>query len=185
LPLQATNALSAPRFAALYARQRYAELQVLVTNVIRWTFWPSLAIALILIAFGPIILRLFGPGFEQGFTVLVILMLGQLVNAFAGPVGNLLNMTGYQVLTARVLGLSATLGVVLGVAFTRAWGTAGTAIAFSGVMMLWNLVLWGLVIHKLDIHPSLLRNRAGRGASVRNVTNATNEPIRLVDEDSK
>ena len=123
------------------------------------TFWPSLAVALILVAFGPTILRLFGPGFEQGYTVLVILTLGQLVNAFAGPVAILLNMTGHQNVTARVLGINAILGVALGLALTRIWGIIGTALAFSAAMALWNALLAIMAIRKLNIYTSVLRQR--------------------------
>ena len=153
-PLFAVNALSAPKFAALHAQQRQLELQALVTNVTRWTFWPSLAIALALVAFGSIVLRLFGPGFEQGYATLLILTLGQLVNAFTGPVGSLLNMTGHQVVTARVLSTSAIFGVAFGLAFTRIWGSVGTAIAFSGAMVLWNAWLAIFAIRKLALVPA-------------------------------
>ncbi len=141
----------------LHARERQGELQTLVTDITRWTFWPSLAVALILVAFGPTILRLFGPGFEQGSTVLAILTLGQLVNAFTGPVAMLLNMTGHQNVTARVLGINAILGAGLGLALTQIWGIIGTAVAFSAAIVLWNAWLWGLVVRKLEIYPSLLR----------------------------
>src|SRR5262249_8331692 len=119
----------------------------------------------ILIAFGSSVLRLFGPGFEEGHTVLFILVLGQLVNAFTGPVGNLLNMTGHQAVTARVLGAGALVGIALGLVFTQLWGTVGTASAFSGAMMLWNAWLWVLVVRKLKIHPSFFRrwNRSFAG----------------------
>ena len=157
LPLYAATALGAPKFAALHSQQRRLELQALVTNVTRWTFWPSLAIALIFVAFGPIVLRLFGPGFEQGHAMLSILTLGQLVNAFAGPVLSLLNMTGHQVVAARVLSTSAILGVVFGLVLTPIWGSFGTAVAFSGAMMLWNAWLAISVIRKLEIYPSLPR----------------------------
>ncbi len=156
-PLQATNALSAPRFSALHAQQYRVELQALVTNVVRWSFWPSLAIAFILSAFGSTILRLFGPDFEQGYSVLLILTLGHLVSAFTGPVVNLLSMTGHQAVTARVVGTTAILSVALGLAFTRMWGIVGTALAFSGGMVLWNAWLAILVVWKLDIYPPCLR----------------------------
>ena len=154
-PLYAATALSAPRFAALHAQHRQLDLQALVTDVTRWTFWPSLVIAVIFVAFGSMVLRLFGPGFEQGYAVLLILTLGQLVNAFTGPVTSLLNMTGHQTVTARVLGMSAIFGVAFGLAFTRIWGNVGTAIAFSGAMALWNAWLMIFVIRKLEIYPSL------------------------------
>jgi O-antigen/teichoic acid export membrane protein len=120
LPLYAATALGAPKFAALHFQQRQVELQALVTNVTRWTFWPSLVIALIFVAFGSLVLRLFGPGFEQGYGTLLILTVGQLVNAFTGPVLSLLNMTGHQVVTARVLSMSAIFGVV------SAWFSLGS-----------------------------------------------------------
>ena len=49
-------------------------------------FWPSLAIALAYVAFGAMVLSLFGPGFEHGYPVLVILSCGQLASAVVGPV---------------------------------------------------------------------------------------------------
>ena len=52
LPIFAAVALGAPKFAALHAQQRRLELQALFTNIVRLTFWPSLAIALIFVAFG-------------------------------------------------------------------------------------------------------------------------------------
>jgi O-antigen/teichoic acid export membrane protein len=154
-PLYAATALTASKFAALHAQDRQLALQALVTDVTRWTFWPSLAIAVIFVAFGSIVLRLFGPGFEQGYTTLLILTLGQLVNAFSGPVTSLLNMTGNQIVTARVLSTSAIFAVAFGLASTRIWGSVGTAITFSGAIALWNALLVIFVIRKLEIYPFL------------------------------
>jgi O-antigen/teichoic acid export membrane protein len=157
LPTYAAVALGAPKFATLHAQHRRPELQALFTNIVRLTFWPSLAIAVIFVAFGSLVLRLFGPGFEQGYPVLLILTFGQLVIAFLGPVANLLNMTGHHVLTARVQTKGAILGVLLGLIFTRIWGTVGTAVAFSAAMALGNACLTIFVVRKLEIYPSLPR----------------------------
>ena len=166
-PLYAAVGVGGPKFAALHGQQRRLELQALVTDIVRWTFWPSLAIAMIFMTFGSIVLRLFGPGFEEGFAVLAILTLGQLVGAFVGPVISLLNMTGHQVETARVMSTSAILGVVFGVVFTRIWGSVGTAVAFSAAMVLWNVGLAIFAVRKLQIFPCLppitmTRRRAAR-----------------------
>jgi len=154
LPIFAAVALGAPKFAALHAQQRQLELQLLFTNIIQLTFWPSLVIALIFFAFGSTVLRLFGPGFEQGYPALLILSLGQLVSAFVGPVGNLLNMTGHHVVTARVQTTGAILAVVFGLVSTGIWGSVGTAVAFSAAMALGNAWLTILVVRKLEIYPS-------------------------------
>jgi O-antigen/teichoic acid export membrane protein len=121
------------------------------------TFWPALAIAVIFAAFGPFVLGLFGPGFERGYAALLILTLGQLVSAFVGPVVNLLNMTGHQAVTARVLTASATLAVVAGLLLTQAWGAIGTAVAFSAATLLWNARLAVFLVRKLEVLPSFLR----------------------------
>ena len=153
--LQATNALSAPKFAAIHSQGRQIELQTLVRDVTRWTFWPSLAIALALSTLGSAVLRLFGPGFEDAHVLLVIMALGQVANAFAGPVANLLSMTGHQTLTARVLASSALLYVLLSCFVTPIWGTIGAAFVLSGVTLLWNIWLMILVARKLHINPSI------------------------------
>ena len=155
LPVLAAVALGAPKFAALHAQHRHRELQALFTNIIRLTLWPSLAIAVFFVAFGSLVLRLFGPGFEQAYPVLLILTLGQLVSAFVGPVANLLNMTGHHVLTARVQTAGAILAVVMGLVFTPIWGSVGTAVAFAAAMALGNAWLAIFVVRKLEIYPSL------------------------------
>ena len=155
LPLFAAVALGAPKFAALHAQHRQIELQALFTNIVQLTFWPSLAIAIIFIAFGSMVLRLFGPGFEQGYPVLLILTLGQLLSSFVGPVANLLNMTGHHILTARVQATSAILAIVFGLVFTRNSGSVGTAVAFSAATALGNAWLTIFVVHKLEIYPSV------------------------------
>ena len=155
LPLFAAVALGAPKFAALHARQGRVELQALFASIVRLTFWPSLAIAVSFVAFGSLVLRLFGPGFEQGYRVLLILTLGQLVCALIGPVGHLLNMTGHHVVTARVQTTSAVLAVMFGLVLTPVWGSVGTAIAFAAAMAVGNAWLITFVVRKLDIFPPL------------------------------
>ena len=131
LPVYATVALGAPKFAALHAQHCRPELQALFTTIVRWTLGPSVAIALVFGIFGAMVLRLFGPGFEQGYPALMILTLGMLSGAFVGPVAHLLTMTGHQAITARVQITCAALAVVLGLAFTPLWGIVGTALGFA------------------------------------------------------
>jgi O-antigen/teichoic acid export membrane protein len=154
LPIYAAVALGAPKFAALYAQHRRPELQALFTNIIRLTFWPSLAVALVLAVGGSLVLRLFGPGFEKGYPVLVILALGQLASVSVGPVASVLMMTSHQALTARVQTTSAILAVGFGLVATWMWGSVGTACAFAAAMVLSNAVLTIFVVRELEIYPS-------------------------------
>jgi O-antigen/teichoic acid export membrane protein len=157
--LQASTALSAPKFASLHAQTRSSDLEVLFTSVIRWTFWPSLAIAFMLIAFRSPILRLFGLDSDNARWVLSILALGQLANTTAGPVTHLLAMTGHQLLTARVTGCSAVLYLLLALVATALWGTIGAALALVAASLFWNFWLAVLVVRKLKFHPGTFLQR--------------------------
>ena len=82
-----------------------------------------------LIVFNDSFLLLFGKDFVQGGMALIILSLGQLINAATGPVGALLTMTGQERGAAVVLGAGATLNVLLSVILVPILGLLGAAIA--------------------------------------------------------
>lgn len=151
--LQAVSALSTPKFAALHAQGRQVELQKFYKGVVRWTFWPSLGVAAAVVAFGAPILRLFGSDFASGHSVLAILVLAQLVNTIAGPVTNLLLMTGYQAPVARVVGLAAASYIPIGLLATSIFGTVGAAVALFGALLVANVWPAILAMRKLGIYP--------------------------------
>jgi O-antigen/teichoic acid export membrane protein len=115
-------------------------------------------------------LRLFGPGFEQGYPALLILTLGLLSGAFVGPVTNILTMTGHQGITARVQMTCAVLAVVLGLVFTPVWGIVGCALASAATMVLMNAWLTLFVVRKLEISPLLQVHLAPKTARSKDVS---------------
>jgi len=149
--LTAFNSITAPMIASLHASDDRTSMQQMVSTATRWTFWPSLIIALGLIFFGGPILNLFGSSFTAGRWPLALLALGQLANASVGPVGYLMSLTGYQDLTARVYGVSALVNVILNAAIIPFWGLAGAALVSMSTMILWNVWLYALVKKHLGI----------------------------------
>jgi O-antigen/teichoic acid export membrane protein len=127
--LFAIQAMLASQFSSLYAEKKHKQLAELFTGAIRWAFWPSLLAGVVLVVIGKPVLSLFGPGFVEGYTVLVILILSVLLKAAAGPVDLLLNMTGNQVRCAMVLGCSAVLNIILNILLIPRFGLVGAAIA--------------------------------------------------------
>jgi O-antigen/teichoic acid export membrane protein len=150
---QAAVASSAPQFAALHAHGRYTELRSLFSRLVRWTFWPSLAMTLALVLFASPILRLFGPDFDRGYLALVVLAFGQLTTVLAGPVASLLGMTGHQKTLAQALTGAAIVYVLVGSLFTQFWGMTGAALALCAVLAGSNAWLVRAAIHNLDIDP--------------------------------
>ncbi len=154
--LMAVNAAATPQFASLWALGRTDELQRLLTKVAGVIFWPSLAIALGIAALSGPILGLFGQEFHKARWALFILLASQLVNAAAGSVGYLLNVTGHHREASLALSCSAAACIVLAVAGVWAFGIIGAAFASMFGCALWNGWLYWLVVRKLGVHPSIL-----------------------------
>jgi O-antigen/teichoic acid export membrane protein len=152
----AVNAAAAPQFAALWALGRVEELQRLVTKLAGVIFWPSLAISVGIAALAGPLLGLFGPGFREARPALLVLIVGQLINAAAGSVGYLLTLTGFHREATRALGLSALACIALAAGGVWAFGLVGAALGSTIGFLLWNGSLYWMVVRKLGIHPSIL-----------------------------
>src|SRR5256885_11201987 len=92
----AMSATTAHRFAEYNAQGDKERLSAYVTHAIQWTFWPSLAATLVLLAFGKPLLWLFGPQFVAGYDIMFIAAIGLVVRSAIGPVERLLNKLGHQ-----------------------------------------------------------------------------------------
>ncbi len=127
----AVGSAVANRFAKLNARGDETALQELVKDSVNWTFWPSLLSALVILALGKPLLWLFGPGFENGYPVMMILVAGFMIRSSFGPVEFLLNMLGQQKMCAGILVISALATIILNFALVPTYGMVGAAVATS------------------------------------------------------
>lgn len=127
--LLATGAVVAPRFAALHAAGDKAGLAKLAVRSTMLTTASTVPLLLIFIVFPEPVLSMFGPQFVTGAQVLMILTIGQFVNAATGPCGYLLNMCGYHRIEGRIAVAGALLTVGLCFALIPFWGLAGAAAA--------------------------------------------------------
>jgi O-antigen/teichoic acid export membrane protein len=161
LALAAVTVLAAPTFASLQGDGDKDDLARVAVSTTRLAFWPTLAIVLVLVAFGDQVLALFGPEFVRGRWVLAILAIGQLFNAGVGAVGSLLNMTGHQKDSLRVFATTAGINLVLSIFLVPRLGLMGAALSTAVTTVLWNLWLHRLVYRRLGIRMWVL-NRSPR-----------------------
>jgi O-antigen/teichoic acid export membrane protein len=154
--IMAVNAAAAPQFASLWALGRVEELQRLVTKLAGVIFWPSLVIATGIAALSIPLLELFGPEFVVARSALLVLLIGQLVNAAAGSVGYLLTLTGFHREATFALGLSTVACIALTAIGVSTLGLLGAALGSMIGFTLWNGSLYWLVVRKLGLHPSIL-----------------------------
>jgi len=155
LVLLAVNTAFAPTLARLFAKGQRAQLERTVSRSTRLITLASLPIALSFILFGDLFLRLYGPEFTAARTALVILSLGQLVNAATGTVGMLLNMTGHERDTATAVGISAVLNVGLNAILIPRFGLEGAAAATALSTLTWNVLLSVFVYRRLGFYSLL------------------------------
>ena len=154
--LSAVNAIAAPMISELYAAKKYLELQRMVTIAARGISLYSIPVTLLILFFGNQILSLFGVEFVQGYSSLIILTAGQLVNALAGSVGFLMIMTGNHKKALFVTVCSLGLNFLLNINLIPILGINGAALATSITMIIRNLFLVYYVWKKLGIWSMLI-----------------------------
>ena len=163
LLLQSLNTVLSPDVARLAASvedgtrddDRGAELQRLVSRSVGLLFLATAATAGLFLLGAELFLGLFGEEFQAGRPAFAILVLGQLVNVAFGPVGMLLNMTGYERDVVAGVGFSAAFNVVANLVMIPRFGALGAAAATTASLVLWNLILLLRVRARLGIDPTL------------------------------
>jgi O-antigen/teichoic acid export membrane protein len=148
----AMSATTAHRFAEYHALGDQARLSAYVSHAIKWTFWPSLAATILLLALGKPLLWLFGPQFVGGYDIMFIAAIGLVVRAAIGPVERLLNMLGHQHICALAYALAFVMNVVLCVALVPRFGGHGAAAATSISLVFETVLLFWIVRKRLGLH---------------------------------
>lgn len=142
----------ANRFSAYEARGDREKLGEMMRQSVKWTFWPSLAAALLLLAVGKPLLWLFGPEFTSAYPVMFILAAGLVIKAMFGPAEFLLNMLGEQKLCALVLFATAMLNILFNLLLIPAFGLIGAASATALSLILAALMFFLAIKIRLKLN---------------------------------
>jgi O-antigen/teichoic acid export membrane protein len=148
----AMAATTAHRFAEYHALGDKARLSAYVVHAIKWTFWPSLAATVLLLAMGKPLLWLFGPQFVVGYDIMFIAAIGLMVRSAIGPVERLLNMLGHQHICALAYALAFAMNMVLCIALVPRFGGHGAAAATSISLVFETVVLFWIARQRLGLH---------------------------------
>jgi O-antigen/teichoic acid export membrane protein len=148
----AMSATTAHRFAEYHATGDSRRLSAYVRHAINWTFWPSLAATILLLALGEPLLRLFGAQFVTGYDIMFVAAIGLVVRSAIGPVERLLNMLGHQHICALAYALAFIMNVVLCIALVPRFGGHGAAAATSVSLVFETVLLFWIVRQRLGLH---------------------------------
>jgi O-antigen/teichoic acid export membrane protein len=148
----AMSATTAHRFAEYNAAGDKVRLSAYVAHAINWTFWPSLAATIVLLALGKPLLWLFGPQFVVGYDIMFVAAIGLVVRSAIGPVERLLNMLGQQKICALAYALAFVMNLVLCIALVPRYGGHGAAAATSISLCFETVLLFWIVRQRLGLH---------------------------------
>lgn len=147
----AVKAGVAQRYSQLLHSSDKARFASFVSDSVQWTFWPTLAIGVVLLAVGYPLLSLFGPAFTQGYLLLFVLIIGVIARASVGPTESLLNMSGNQNVCAALYAVALGINVVLNILLIPRFGLVGAAIATAIAMVFEASSLSLMVYRRLGI----------------------------------
>lgn len=148
----AINLVLGPRFAVLYAQNDRDSLQNLAVRSAQIVSSLYLGIAGFFLVFGRQFLGiLFGSSFTAAYSILLILLAGQMVNAIVGSVGWILNMSGYEMVAAKIMSFSVVVNVALNLVLIPRMGIRGSAFATTISVTIWNVLLLWQVKARLGI----------------------------------
>jgi O-antigen/teichoic acid export membrane protein len=137
----AVNATLMPLVARLHATARMDELGPVITRNVRAMAAFAVSVGCVLSIAAPQILGLFGAEFSSGAATLRILVLGWILNMFAGSASLVLVMTGREGVAARGLTLGLMINIPAAIWFSSMFGPAGAAWASVLSVVIWNSLL--------------------------------------------
>jgi O-antigen/teichoic acid export membrane protein len=138
--LQAITQAIAPQISALLAAKEHDRAETVYQAATTWLMVLSWPIYLAMMVFAPVLLKVFGDGFQGGRPVVVILSAAMLVSMACGPVDVVLLMGGRSWWSAANTVIALILNVVLNLLLIPRYGITGSAIAWNVSIVVRNLL---------------------------------------------
>lgn len=148
-PLIAINAFFGPIVARYHSQGQRLSLYRAVLMMIASSAGIGLVLTIGIFFLYPDIIGFIGRDFRLDASIILLLLLGQLINAATGPTTQLLNMTGHE-RDATTIVLASLLLTVVGLSLlVPQLGTDGAALVRAGVTALANLTYFTVAWSRL------------------------------------
>jgi len=151
--LSSFNTMFSPLISQMHSKKEHKELKILFTCITRWVFSLSLPLYILIAWYSVSISALFGDEYVSSEVCIMVLCLGQVVNALTGPSGNMLLMSGYAFINLWTNFVGLILMIFLNISLIPDYGIVGSAIAGGVALSVVNIVRVFLTWKKLDLHP--------------------------------
>lgn len=156
LPITSFNSIGMPKFGELHARKDYEGLRKTLKFSAKLIFLTTLALSLGLLLVHEWLLEFFGKEFIVDKTAFYILLFAQLVNAFGGSAGYILQMTGHQNSYKNCVLITILFTITMNMILIPTLGVTGAAISTFLSTFIYNGFLIYYINKKLNINPTIL-----------------------------
>ena len=153
----AVAASAAHHFTTYQVAGDRAGLETFAASTVRWIFWLSLALMLVILAAGEPLLMLFGPEYTVAQPVMMILAIGMMARASVGPAERLLTMLGHQRICAWAYVAAFAFNLGACILLVPEYGTIGAAIATAGGFVIESIALFIIAKRALGLHMFIWR----------------------------
>ena len=148
ITLMAINSIASPKFAEKFSNNDISGMGKVAMQSAKLIFWTTIPFASILLIFPKFFMGIYGSEFLIGVEVLRWLIIGRVVNALSGSVGNLMQMTGQQNNYMKILIAGSIINVTLNYILIPIYGIKGAAFASVCSLSFWNLTMVYMVKKK-------------------------------------
>ncbi|WP_156290948.1 flippase [Oceanobacillus salinisoli] len=151
--LIAVNTVFAPTISTLYHKGDLNKLAYMYKSITKWIVGVNLIAFSLILLFSKEIMRTFGSEYMIGSTALILIGIGQVVNAGVGSAGYIISMTGNPSYEAYINVLVVIINVLLNYTLIPIYGIEGAAFASLISLAIANLVRLVIVYKKHKFHP--------------------------------
>lgn len=134
-----------------YARGKRHKVAVLFHRANALSIIVCAAGTIVFVVAGAHLLGLFGDAFVAGYWALVVLGLGEICRAFAGPASQMLTLAGAERAAIPVFALGLAVLVALHVTLTPMFGVMGAAVAVLLTTLYWTAYLTAVAARKTGV----------------------------------
>ncbi|WP_254443422.1 lipopolysaccharide biosynthesis protein [Ruegeria arenilitoris] len=154
--LMAINIVAAPMLAAQLGKHDFDAAQTTCRRISLMLGMPTLASFLIFFLWGDEVLELFGPGYATAYPELIVISLGYLVSAFAGPTAQIMEMSGHERVHFVMLVVTTGLSLAALPVAVALWGSMGAAVCISCNLIALNTAAYIYIFRKIGISSGLV-----------------------------
>ena len=136
----AISSIAAPMFSSFFAKNDMEGMKKITRNIGYMNLAISTPIFILMLIFPSFVLDFFGEEFSAGVAPLIVLAIGQIINAICGPVMYILTMTGKEKKARNIIIVASVINLGLNFYLIPIYGLMGAAYATAISTIVWNVL---------------------------------------------